>query len=335
MTHVPTGSPDDLRLVGMAEITDMTGMTRQAVSNLRSRDGAFPAPLAELRSGPVFREADITAYLSSRGRQVQPAAYTAAYLSSRSRQVQPAANGAVQAKWVPFNPLDRLNLASSVERALLEEPFYKFPPAGPFSGAGLYCIYYMGDYGPYAEMGAANRAAERDETTPAIPIYVGRAIPRGARAGVGGLLSTVEEPVLFHRLREHGKSLEQVEQHAKTTGEDNLRATDFRFRFLIVEDIWVPLAEALLIGHFQPLWNQVISGFGNHDPGGGRRAGARPDWDELHPGRPWALKQAPARRSQSECLDKVREHLSTLPEPDLGSPPALTDDVLQHLDQDD
>ncbi len=37
-----------------------------------------------------------------------------------------------------------------------------------------------------------------------------------------------------------------------------------------------------------PIWNTLIDGFGNHDPGQGRRNQAKSRWDVLHPGRAWA-----------------------------------------------
>ncbi|MEV7624245.1 Eco29kI family restriction endonuclease [Actinoplanes sp. NPDC089786] len=299
----------DTRLAGMAEAAKIGGVSRQAVTNMRSRDANFPAPLADLASGPVFREADLVRYFKQRGREVQPTAY-----------------GQVQRKRTTrFDPLDRVNLAQSVERALLEEPMNPLPPAAPFAGAGLYCIYYLGSYEPYAKIASSPKP---------VPLYVGRAIPKGARAGVGGVLSTIEEPVLFNRLREHSRSIEQVENHGVSVGQPELQSADFRCRFLVVEDIWVPLAEALLIGHFQPLWNQVLQGFGNHDPGGGRRRGARPDWDELHPGRSWAMKQAPARRDREESLERVRAHLNNLLEPDLGAVPNFSEEQLNLLGTD-
>ena len=196
----------------------------------------------------------------------------------------------------PFNPLDRVNLARSVETALLAEPLLRLPPAAPFVGAGLYALYYLGAFPAYAPIAPPRRQPGE------VPIYVGRAIPRGARAGVGGLLATTTEPVLYQRLLEHAASLGYAE---------NLELDDFGCRFLVVDDIWVPLAEALMIQHYQPVWNQVLQGFGNHDPGAGRRQGARPDWDELHPGRPWAAMQAPARRSADESLTRIEEHLAS------------------------
>jgi hypothetical protein len=201
---------------------------------------------------------------------------------------------------VPFNPLDRVNLARSVEHALLAEPLAVLPPITLFSGAGLYALYYLGSFPAYAPIVPPARAPGD------VPIYVGRAIPRGARAGAEGLLPTTTEPVLYQRLCEHASSLRTVA---------NLRVEDFRCRYLVVDDIWVPLAEALMIQHYQPIWNGVLQGFGNHDPGKGRREGARPDWDEVHPGRPWAAKQSPARRSAMESLTRIALHFASFGTP--------------------
>jgi len=41
----------------------------------------------------------------------------------------------------------------------------------------------------------------------------------------------------------------------------NLRSLDFLCRYLISDDIWIPLGESLLIEQFQPLWNVLIEGF--------------------------------------------------------------------------
>jgi hypothetical protein len=48
-------------LAGVAELAEALGVSSQRVSTLRHRDG-FPAPVAELRSGPVWRLADITRF---------------------------------------------------------------------------------------------------------------------------------------------------------------------------------------------------------------------------------------------------------------------------------
>jgi len=129
----------------------------------------------------------------------------------------------------------------------------------------------------------------------AAPIYIGKAVPSGARKGGYGL---GEDPgdVLYRRLREHAESIQQ-------TG--NLKVGDFRCRYLVVDDIWIPLGEALLISTFAPLWNRILDGFGNHDPGAGRYNQQRSSWDVVHPGRTWAAKLKANSRSPDEFVQNI------------------------------
>lgn len=69
----------------------------------------------------------------------------------------------------------------------------------------------------------------------------------------------------------------------------NLRLEDFKCRYMLVDEIWVPLGEARLVARFRPLWNVLIEGFGSNPEGGGRKDTARSVWDILHPGRKEAL----------------------------------------------
>lgn len=59
-----TVADDDL--VGISEIADLAGVTKQAVANWRVRCSDFPKPLKELRAGPVFRLGPIMAWLGTR-----------------------------------------------------------------------------------------------------------------------------------------------------------------------------------------------------------------------------------------------------------------------------
>lgn len=278
------GADEQSQLVGMAEIAELAGLSRQAITNLRARDESFPAPIAELRSGPVFREADVQTYLHNRGR------------TTRQRVGRPGYK-----RTGKFDPLSPLSLARSVERALLEEPLIPLSLMDPFEGAGVYCIYYSGSCKPYKAIAT---------TPPQVPIYVGAA--RSPRPRVGGLLSPADRPFLYNRLRHHAQTLEQVE---------GLHVADFSCRFLVVDDMWAPLAEELLIHHFRPVWNVVVDGFGNHNPGNARLGVARSPWDELHRGRPWATKQKPAHRAVDKILEAIEAHLNTSQEPDLASIP--------------
>ncbi len=90
----------------------------------------------------------------------------------------------------------------------------------------------------------------------------------------------------------------------------NLEVADFRCRYLIVDDIWIPLGESLLIELFSPIWNRVIDGFGNHDPRKGRYNQQRSAWDVLHPGRLWAQRVAPNVRTEAEILASLARYLA-------------------------
>ncbi len=65
----------------------------------------------------------------------------------------------------------------------------------------------------------------------------------------------------------------------------NLLIEDFQYRSLVVDDIWIPLGESMLIERFKPVWNILIDGFGNKDPGNRRATQFKSPWDILHPGR--------------------------------------------------
>lgn len=205
----------------------------------------------------------------------------------------------------PYNPLDKKNLGISVADALLERAPGALPPDEPFVGAGIYAIYYVGNFAPYIPIAERNRG-NRFEA----PIYVGKAVPAGARKG-GALLGTSQSRALYNRLREHAESIQQAE---------NLSLSDFFCRFLVVDDIWIPLGESLLIDQHEPAWNKVIDGFGNHDPGGGRSNQQRSAWDVIHPGRSWATKLRKNNRTSAELLDNLARFMSNK-HADLIEPP--------------
>jgi hypothetical protein len=197
----------------------------------------------------------------------------------------------------PFDPLNKLNLGGSVARELLFRPVEPLPPA-PFTGAGVYAIYYTGEHQPFEVY--APIATHGQEPELAVPIYVGKAVPEGARKGGFGL-DVNPGSVLFNRLKEHGSSVAQAE---------NLDARDFRCRYLRVDDIWIPLSEVMLIQMFSPIWNRVLDGYGNHDPGTRRATQYKSLWDTLHPGRPWANKLAPNPVTTEQIIERLRQGLA-------------------------
>lgn len=273
------------KFVGVAEIAELAGTSRQAITNLRTRDDSFPLPVADLRSGPVYREADIQAYLLRRGGAMPPTE------SAETVDYGP----------VKFDPLTLLNLARSVEWALLAQPEVPLPPDGTFTGSGVYCLYYSGSDEPYSSLtGGPSRT----------PIYVGSATQRTGRTA--GTMFQSDRPVLFNRLREHAHTLEEAE---------DLQLEDFSCRFLITDELWVQSAASLLIHHFRPVWNVVVDGFGLHNPGAGRSLSKRSSWDELHPGRSWAARLASSPQNRAEILAAVEEHIRDIPAPDFSLVP--------------
>ena len=192
----------------------------------------------------------------------------------------------------PFNPLHKIHLGNNVARELLRQPLSPLGMDEPFKGAGIYAIYYFGDFPDYQLLAKANA-----ELVCKLPLYVGKAVPSGSRKG-GDFVSTEQEPCLFKRLKEHAQSIEAT---------SNLRLNDFACRYLLVDDIWIPLAESRLIAHFHPLWN-AIAGFGIHDPGKGRSQQRLSDWGTLHPGRPFE-RNRPAGRSLTAIKAAIHSHL--------------------------
>lgn len=195
-----------------------------------------------------------------------------------------------------YNPLEKRHLAEAVVARLLAQPCELLPPESAFNGVGVYAIYYHGDYPTYSFL------ARKNVAECALPIYVGKATPKGGRKGGWGL---GENPgaVLYNRLTEHAESI------AATS---TLRIADFRQRHLLNEDLWIPLAENMLIERFKPLWNTVVDGFGNHDQGKARRQGARSAWDTLHPGRPWAEYHQPSKIPVSDIRRKIETYSLTV-----------------------
>ncbi len=137
------------------------------------------------------------------------------------------------------------------------------------------------------------------DSEPPLPLYVGKALPSGQRKGAGR--QTQAEYNLFQRLKQHAQSIASAE---------NLVLTDFRCRYLVVEPVWISLAERFLIEHYRPVRNLAVEGFGNHPVGRYRETGARPAWDIIHPGRAWASR-LPANRSVEEVWGDIERHLGS------------------------
>lgn len=163
------------------------------------------------------------------------------------------------------------------------------------TGPGVYIIYFRGQsFDAYAPLKQSKH-----------PIYVGKAVIPGSRTSRKTKILK-QEFLIRKRLREHYKSI------ASTDLDEN----DFKFKFLVAVGRaahLIPALESYLINYYQPLWNAVIDGFGNHDPGSGRYQQSKSEWDTLHPGRKWASKLTGRPLfPREDSIAKIKSHLTKL-----------------------
>lgn len=205
----------------------------------------------------------------------------------------------------PYNPLAKTNLADSIEREILKMPLVSMKDLQRFEGAGVYALYYSGTLEIYKPL------LESLATESARPIYVGKAIPEGGR--IGGLRGPDAGPTyaLFNRLKKHAGKIDLA---------NNISSADFKVRYLVVDDVWIPLGENALIETFSPLWNKVVSGFGNNPLGAGRTQQKPSLWDVLHPQDGIDPSRQPVTRE--EILRRVQGHLGgrAVPQEDYRDP---------------
>lgn len=177
-------------------------------------------------------------------------------------------------------------------------PICAFPPKEKFSGAGVYALYYIGKSGLYGKFGQEiNREEYRQ------PIYIGKAEPSGWRQSRNTDFEKTSNK-LSERLSQHARNVESVK---------NLRLDDFVCRLMILEEsvaAMIASIEAALIAMHRPLWNSVIDGFGNHNPGRKRAMGKIPQWDVLHPGRGWAKEMSGEMPDVKMLNQRVKDYLA-------------------------
>ncbi len=179
-------------------------------------------------------------------------------------------------------------------------PVQTIPVPERFHGTGVYAIYCTAKTGSYKSFHEINRTSYN------IPIYVGKAVPKGWRQYRSSNSTESFSYELNNRIREHGRSLEQGA---------GLMPSDFQCRFMILEGAESDLigtVEAALIRSYKPIWNSLIDGFGNHDPGSGRYEQAMSDWDVCHPGRSWAKKCKGKHSNKGKLLKDIESFMSQI-----------------------
>ncbi|MEZ5305096.1 MAG: Eco29kI family restriction endonuclease [Verrucomicrobiales bacterium] len=160
-----------------------------------------------------------------------------------------------------FNPLDRKTSGKASSKRCSKAMHCRLPKSAP-RGAGI------SQFTTGARLALSPAFRTQLRTGSHYPIYVGKAVPKGGRKGA--VPPSPENQTPFARLTDHKESIE-------ATGTLDINE-------LCSGALWstisgYPLANPV-IQKFQPLWNIVVEGFGNHDPGKGRYQGRRPLWDE-------------------------------------------------------
>lgn len=192
----------------------------------------------------------------------------------------------------PFNPASPDAFAQSIANKLLLETPLPLGELVPFYGSGVYALFYRGPVSAYARISGTR-----------IPIYVGKADPKNAKAATPEDQGTV----LFRRLSEHRDSIKEAETHPSRS----IRLQDFQCRFLVLDSAWQVVSESYLIRTFQPIWNKemkICTGIGKHGDSFDTRSNRRSAWDTLHPGRAWAADGEPNKRSKKEIIGDVLKH---------------------------
>jgi hypothetical protein len=209
---------------------------------------------------------------------------TAGKRADRNLKRQDARDDSRPAK---FNPLALDTLAETMVAELLKQTPVRLGSLAPFEGPGVYAIYYTGSFEPYEPVASRNR----DEKW-AWPIYVGKA--------------------KFERLRNHAESIKEV---------NNLDIGDFWCRYLVTEEVFIPLCETLLIKRYAPIWNEVVKGFGPKVVGKERTTQQTSMWDILHPGRHGRGSAPNKRYKSSEDVKRKLEQYYEKPSSKPSTPP--------------
>jgi len=187
-----------------------------------------------------------------------------------------------------FDPADPSTAGQIVALTLVAQERHALSEVPNFYGAGVYAIYYRGDFEPYRALSGTEH-----------PIYVGKADPDpSAKKDV-----VSQGPKLSARLQEHAKSIRQAHS--------SIKIEDFDCRFLIVQTGFQKTAEDYLIKLFKPIWNsetKICFGLGKHGDSATTRVNKRSPWDTLHPGRKWADSTLENQKTYENIVELIGDH---------------------------
>lgn len=183
-----------------------------------------------------------------------------------------------------FDPYSYEAIIDSIRLKFRSQAMHRLGNLQKFHGSGIYAIYYVGKdtsiYRPSRE----------------VPIYVGKADFVGSRRGILNKEVIEESTKLYTRLQDHARSIASAE---------NLNLNDFRCKFLRVSPQHIYTAEVSLIATYAPVWNTILSGFGQKSCVMGS---TRTPWDTLHPGRPQGDGTVPNSIEADEFSAMIRAH---------------------------
>jgi len=100
-----------------------------------------------------------------------------------------------------YNPLDYDHLTENLVRELMGRKPQRLPLDTEFVGAGVYALFYNGDFEAYKPVSGTDR-----------PIYVGKAVPEGARKGRRSTTPAMGKP-LFNSVIVSSVDLATVGHH--------------------------------------------------------------------------------------------------------------------------
>lgn len=318
---------ENTQLASLTELASIANVSRQAVWNWSKRKSDFPKPMSEGPNGPTYKVEEFKNWLEKDGKAIGGALTGANSVAEDLLTAAPQnaraaieALSAVKKKRLRQELVSRMDVLRELEAELdaIKQPNHIFDPSNPnymgrftaaalliqprhplaevekFYGAGVYALYYKGDFTAYEKVSGK-------ET----PLYTGKADPKIAHSEN----PTEQGDSLSRRINEHRKSIQLV------SGDGGISLEDFEVRYLVTASGFQVTAENFLINYFKPIWNKetkICFGIGKHGDDANTRKNKKSPWDTLHPGRKWALASEELKTPEEIARD-ISDHLDAFP----------------------